>query len=283
MKFALLTLLLAVLAFSPVTAESLINSEGSDVDFFLESEIGTVGIIYHTLRVGESGTASDFNFVTQGGQEILYPFERYNAGMVIGGQHKISFLYQPLELLTEVVFKEDVVFDGVTFTAGTPMELSYGFPFYRITYGFDFFPEDDIDLGIGAALQLRNASIVFKSLDGNSMAVSQNLGPVPAVYLFGRYSFDGGFYLLTDITGLYASSAIINGANFAFEGSILDASLRAGYTLNNDVDLFLNIRFLGGSAAGTSQYEVSYWTDSTEQTTANYLATTSISLGLTVR
>lgn len=163
------------------------------------------------------------------------------------------------------------------------MELSYGFPFYRITYGYDFFKEENIDLGIGAALQLRNASIVFKALDGSAMTVSQNLGPVPAIHLFGRYSFDGGLYLLTDITGLYASSALINGASFNFEGSILDASLRAGYTLKNNIDLFLNVRFLGGSASGVSEYPDLHWTDSTEDETANYLATTSLTFGLTIR
>ena len=204
----------------------------------------------------------------QGGQEILYRFERYNLGMVINNHHKISFLYQPLEVVSEVTFKEDVIVDGVTFSAGTPMELSYGFPFYRITYGYDFFADDNIDLGAGAAFQLRNASIVFKQLDGAKMTVSQNLGPVPAVYLFGKYAFDSNFYLQTDITGLYASSAFINGANFDFEGSILDASLRAGYALKNNVDLFLNLRFLGGSAAGVSEYPDLYWTDSVEDATA---------------
>jgi hypothetical protein len=283
MKKMLLFFIILLLTISAFAEGSLLNEDDAPVKFFLESELGTVGINYHTIRIGTSGSATDFDFVNQGGQEILYRFERFNAGLVIGGQHKISFLYQPLDIVTEVTFQDDVIIDGVTFANGTPMEISYGFPFYRITYGYDFFKEDNIDLGVGAALQLRNASIVFKALDGTQMTVSQNLGPVPAINLFGRYSFDGGFYLLTDITGLYASSALINGATFNFEGSILDASLRAGYTLKNNIDLFLNVRFLGGSAAGISEYPDLHWTDSSENETANYLATTSITLGLTVK
>ncbi|HAK44497.1 MAG TPA: hypothetical protein DCO79_01060 [Spirochaeta sp.] len=283
MKKIFLVLVLAVIALSAFAEGSLINNEDSPVQFFLESELGVVGIPYHTIRIGEADTASTFDFVKEGGQEILYKFERFNLGMTIADQHRVSFLYQPLELVTETVFAADRIIDGVTFTAGTPMEVSYGFPFYRITYGYDFFEDDNADLGIGAALQLRNASIVFKQLDGAQMTVSQNLGPVPAIYLFGKYNFNSGFFLSTDITGLYASSAIINGADFEFEGSILDASVRSGYTLKNNIDLFLNLRFLGGSAAGTSEYARDNWTDSTEATTANYLATTSLTFGLTVK
>ena len=283
MKKLIVIGILIIVATGTWAQSSIINDKDAPVEFFLESELGVVGIQYHTLRIGEPATASTFDFVNEGGQEILYRFERYNLGMEIKDQHRISFLYQPLEVTTETVFDEDRVIDGVTFAAGTPMEVSYGFPFFRITYGYDFFSADNIDLGIGAALQLRNASIVFKQLDGEQMTVSQNLGPVPAVHMFGRYNFNNGIFVLTDITGLYASSAIINGANFEFEGSILDASLRTGYTLKNNIDIFLNARFLGGSAAGTSGYARDHWTDSNNPSTANYLATTTLTFGLTVR
>ena len=283
MKKTLIFFMVLLFSVNAFAEQSLINRDDSTVKFFLESELGTTGIQLHTLRIGPEGSADVFDFVNEGGQEILYPFERYNLGMTVSNRHRISFLYQPLELVTEVVFDDDRTIDGVTFTQGTPMEISYGFPFYRITYGFDFFEQENIDLGVGAALQLRNASIVFKQLDGEQMTVSQNLGPVPAIYLFGRYAFDNGLFLLTDITGLYASSAIINGANFEFEGSILDASLRTGYTLKNNIDLFLNLRFLGGSAVGTSEYARDKWSDSTNPQTANKLATTSVSFGFTVR
>jgi len=282
-KKYILLILAAGMMFSLSAEEgSIINEEDSKIQVFAESELGVVKVNYHTILIGDegSGTGTTFNYVTQGGQEILYRFERYNLGFIADDQHKFSFLYQPLEVNTEVVFKENVIVDGVTFEKGTPMELSYGFPFYRITYGYDFFDSADIDLGMGAALQLRNASIVFKSLDGEKMTVSQNLGPVPAVNLFGKYVWDSGFYAQTDITGLYASSAIINGANFEFEGSILDASVRSGFQLKHGIDLFLNLRFLGGSAAGVSDYPKQNWTDSTSRATANYLATTSLTFGV---
>jgi ABC-type transport system involved in multi-copper enzyme maturation permease subunit len=64
------------------------------------------------------------------------------------------------------------------------------------------------------ALQLRNASLIFKALDADrtsgtvddgELTVSQNLGPVPALSLYARYAFDWGLQLTADMTGLYAS------------------------------------------------------------------------------
>ena len=55
-----------------------------------------------------------------------------------------------------------------------------------------------------------------------------------------------------------------------------DASARSAVA---GVEAFLNARFLGGSAAGISQYPDQYWTESQDNETANYLATGSLTLG----
>lgn len=259
---------------------SWINPEESRIKVFLETEQGFLAVLMHTIQFGETGTVFDYR--TMGGLEILYPFERYLAGIEFSGKHKVVFLYQPLTLTTFVNFKETVVMDGVTFASGTPMELTYGFPFYRVTYGYDFIDGPRGDLGIRGALQLRNASIRFKSLSGEELTVNQNLGPVPAVYFFSAYRFPFGLPLYAEATGLWASSEIINGATFEFEGSVLDASLRMGYQLKQGITVVGNLRFLGGSAAGTSQYPDRFWTEGAENYTANYLGVLTVSIVATI-
>lgn len=242
----------------------------------LEAEFGTVKVFYHTYQVGEN--SSNFDFVKQGGQELLYPFQRYTVNLHLGGSHRLRFLYQPLQLDTSITAKADFTIDQTVFAAGTPVDLSYSFPFYRVSYMYDFIP-GPVHAAAGLALQMRNASIKFSSVDGTQRTVSQNLGPVPAFVLYGRLPFADIFFAELDATGLWASSAIINGADFEFEGSILDASLRAGALLRENTEVFLNLRFLGGTAKGTSQYESQYWTQSEEKYTANYLATGSLTFG----
>lgn len=280
-KTMLLVLFAVILGLFPLTAaETALNPEDRPVKVYFEVETGLFGVNSHTFQSGATGT--NFNFVTQGGQDVLYPFERYVAGLLINEKHKLGFLYQPLTVNTDVTFREDVMIDSVTFAAGTPMELKYGFPFYRATYTYMFKNTDHWQLGAGLALQVRNASIVFKEVNGSQMTVNQNVGPVPAINLYGRYTHDNGLYLSLDATGLYASSSIINGASFDFTGSILDASLRTGYPLRKGLDVFANLRFLGGTSDGTSGYTDRSWSESSELYGTNKLATTAFTIGLMI-
>ena len=249
-----------------------------NIKFDLSYEKGFLKILYHTIRIGETGSL--FNYISQGGQEILFPFERYAADLYLFGANKISFLYQPLTLNTESHFYEDVIIDGLTFPAGVNASMKYGFPFYRTTYAYQFKLAPFLELGAGLALQLRNASIIFSSADGSILTSSQNLGPVPALHINLKYNDKGGFFAYFEATGIYASSAIINGANFAFEGSLLDTSLRAGMNLKTLASAFINIRFVGGTAKGTSQYPNEKWSESRERFTENYLALLCLSLGV---
>lgn len=284
MKTFIVIITAFLLVLSPVLAsDGLINRNDSPLAFNFEVETGLVGVLAHTYQSGKTAEgAYAFDFVNEGGQDILFRFDRYVAGMTINKKHRIRLLYQPLEITTNVTFRDDVMIDSVVFSDGTPMEIKYGFPFYRFTYSYSFVNTDRLQLAAGLALQARNASIVFKEVSGENMTVSQNVGPVPAINLYGRYQFDGGLYLSLDATGLYASSSIINGASFSFEGSILDASLRAGYPLREGLDVFANLRFLGGTAKGDSEYVERTWSEPTQSYTSNVLATSSFTLGLSI-
>ncbi|MGH4039214.1 MAG: hypothetical protein ACRQFF_15375 [Sphaerochaeta sp.] len=269
---------------------SLINEEDSPVQFFAEYEQGFISILSHTIKIGTDGT--EFNYVTQGGQDILFPFERINVGAVINGRHRVSFLYQPFELNTIVPFEDAVKVDGKTFgsdgsdaTNDTPMELKYSFPFWRLSYSYDILPQENITLGLGLSLQIRNTSIVFKAVDGSQVAVGQNVGPVPALHMYFMWETPVGINLSSDITGSYASSALFNGADFDFEGSLLDASVRAGYRLKNNIELFSNFRLFGGTSSGTSNYPGTNWsvTSGDGRFSENNLWTFSATLGCTMR
>lgn len=161
------------------------------------------------------------------------------------------------------------------------MNLTYSFPFYRISYTYDILAKyPQAVLGVGVVMQIRNASIVFEQVDGAKQYVSQNVGFVPALAVYARYEFPFGLVLSADIAGSYAKSAWFNGAGFEFEGSVLDASLRMGYLVQNDLELFGNLRFFGGTAEGTSMDSASTWTEPTDRFTKNNIATLAVSVGV---
>ncbi|MDT4761726.1 hypothetical protein [Sphaerochaeta sp. PS] len=276
MKHPLLSILLAMtLATSPLFA-------GPSFRPFVETEQGTIGILSHNYQNGNSkGENPTFDFVTQGGQDTLSPFGRYSVGATIADVHRIWFTYQPLNLVTNVVFQSDVEIGPTKFLAGSPMELTYSFPFYRATYTYDLLSKyDNAYLGIGLAMQIRNVSIRFNKLDGTQLYVAQNVGLVPALALYSEYRFPFGLTFSADIAGSYANSSFFNGATYDFSGSILDASLSMAYDLPEGFALFGTLRYFGGTSDGKSGKPAKTWTESAERYSSNNIATFTASAGL---
>lgn len=211
-------------------------------------EMGFLGVAFHRIQQGRDGTW--FDYLKEGGQENLYLFLRTSAGIRFKDRHIVLFLYQPLRIKTQAVLQRDVTQQGVTFPAGTSVNTLYGFDFYRASYLYDIFRDPRFELAVGASMQIRNAEITFTSADGSLRAVGQNLGPVPALKVRARYTFQSGWWLGLEVDGMYANIKGLNGSRRDVEGAILDASLRAGIHVGEWVDVFVNLRYLGGGARG---------------------------------
>lgn len=249
---------------------------GDKVDLDFSAEAGFTGIIKHVIQ---SGTATDkgdiFNYITQGRQDNLIPFFRYQADLTLFGRHHVVLLYQPLTIETQAPITGSFRFDQINYTpADGFLDLKYGFDFWRISYLFDIIRPEGYFLSAGLSLQIRNASIVFRASEGSEGTVSDNIGPVPIIKLRTGYEWKNGVYIMFDGDGFYASNKFFNGADYPFTGYIYDLSLRGGYKFNDTISAYLNSRFLGGGGEGTN--------DSGEYT-FNDLHTFSLSLGLTCR
>lgn len=267
-----------VMALLPLLAPaSLLNDPANPVQFRVGTEVGFVRILNNQIQLGQDGTM--FDYVKDGGESNLYRFSRLTAEISINQRHNIIFLVQPLDVTTQALLSRPLRVDSLTFPAETPVTLRYGFDFYRVSYLYNFAKGPDRELSIGASMQLRDAAISFAAQDGQSFRIEQNVGPVPALkarllWPFGRQSFIGA-----EVDGLYASSKIINGANFSFEGSILDASLRYGLKFSDALTGFINLRYLGGNAKGQGYKGP----DHSDGYTDNSLGTASVTVGCYLR
>ncbi len=216
----------------------------------LAAELGMLAPLAHRLQFSKGN--SRFDYVGEGGQDTLFFFARIAAELELAQRHTLTLLYQPLDLRTSAVAKRDLTIDNVSFPEGTPLDLRYGFDFYRLSYLYDFFPQARAELSIGASLQLRNAYIVFTSADGSDRVSTRDIGPVPLFKLRGKYVFDSGFWLGGELDGIYAPIKYLNGGASDVVGALLDLSVRAGFRITRALDLFLNVRYIGGGAEGTS-------------------------------
>lgn len=239
-------------------------------------EFGFVTPLAHTIQLGEEGT--EFDYVEEGGQDISFPFTRMGLEAKFGQRHNLIFLLQPLNLDTRVNLDRDIRVAGASFAADTPMILQYGFSFARVSYLFDFFEQEETELGIGLSLQLRNASIGFEKADGTLRRERRDMGPVPILKVRGRQRFDSGWWLGLEADGFYAPGKWLNLSEDMVEGLIVDASARVGMNLNRHFDTFLNIRYLGGGSEGRSSDDVQR--ERGDGYASNWLHLLTISIGL---
>jgi hypothetical protein len=247
-------------------------------------EEGTLAVLENQYQVGTGGT--NFSFVTQGGEDVLYAYQRYSVDVVLAGKNHITFLYQPLTLNSHTVVDRNgsgtgnLVVDGTSFAPQTPLDVTYGFDFWRLSYLYDFSNDPATILGLGLSLQIRNASIVFAAVDGSQSSISQNIGPVPIVKAHLAHWFAPQFGLDFEGDGFYASSAFFNGATQPFTGWIWDAALSAKSRIMPNVEAYLTVRSIGGGASGNNAYSyTSATTPTAGSPTFNSLATVAVALG----
>jgi hypothetical protein len=239
------------------------------VELAIAAEAGFVKSLVHTIQIGQSGYF--FDYVQEGGQEILLPYYRYELQILAAQKHEIGVLYQPLTLQTRTRVDQagGITIDDVTFDDDSPLDLQYGFDFYRFTYRYRMSESPSGYVSLGGALQLRNASIIFDGYEGGSEArvVSQDLGFVPVISFAMRRNFANGFFLESSLDGFYAPVRYLNLDNVDVIGWLYDAAVRLGTTLQleglsgQQAEAYISMRALGGGADGTGGV-ATVWTQS---------------------
>ncbi len=278
LPFVMATLLASSssLAASPSSDESRLNAPGG-ADVRLHAELGALLPASHTLQFGRNGTS--FDLVHEGGQGTLFPFVRLSADVDSGPRTTWVFLAQPLDLRTEAELRGPLVVDDHTIAAGTPVDIRYGFTFYRGSYLGDVLGDPDRELAFGASLQIRNAVIGYTTVDGAYRTMKRNIGPVPLAKMRLRLPVGATGWWGAEVDGIYAPVRYFNGSDTDVEGALIDASIRGGIDLGRGTDAFLNVRYLAGGASGTSDDP----DPGSDGYTANWLQFVSLSLGATVR
>lgn len=282
--------ILAAVVLLALSAPGAAVAGESAINISLRAENGILGVAYHTLRFGAEEAGNDlFNYRTQGGQEILFPYSRFTAEATVADRHELEFVYQPLTLesRTRIPSGETLTVDGVTFGdgaetgEGTPLNLVYGFDFWRTTYRYRFHDTGRIRSSAGASAQLRNASILFESADGEKRVITQDLGPVALLSFHSRYDSSNRLFAETTVEGFYAPVRYLNLGDVDVIGWIYDVAIRAGVDINGESEAFLGLRALGGGADGSGSGN-SVWTVTDDRETFNNLNTYAVSLGVRV-
>jgi len=259
-----------------VPADSFLNH--SDRPWRIEPswEIGSLAVLGNRIQLGQAGT--DFDYVADGGQDNLFTYQRFEINFRKNERHSFLFLYPPLDLRTTEEASTDLQFDVVEFPLGTPMEYRYGFDFTRATYIYDVIEDSNREISFGVGLQIRNATLDFRSADGLLADSNRDIGPVPLLCSRGYFPIDQQRWWAYDISGAYAPIKYLNGDVSDVVGALLDTSIRSGFHFSRGVDVFLNLRYVGGGAEGTEANPI----DGKDGFVANWVHFLAFSIGTTV-
>ena len=93
------------------------------------AETGFIAVLAHKIQLGEDGTY--FNYVRDGGQDVLFPASRLSLEVDDKKRNTFIFLYQPLRIETESVLRDDLIANGILFPGSSGIKSLYNFPFYR--------------------------------------------------------------------------------------------------------------------------------------------------------
>ncbi|MEN0067447.1 MAG: hypothetical protein AAGA48_35275 [Myxococcota bacterium] len=241
----------AALAGTPDRSDSLIQEADAPVALRLFADLGATGQLSHRLQFGNDGT--EVRVPGDLGQDLLYPFVRLQADLDLGRAHRhtVSFLYQPLNFQSVVAPANDLTVGDLVFPAGDALQFRYSFPFYRLTWMYDLAASTEREVAFGVALQIRNVSIQYASLDGSQALASRDVGPVPLLAGRFRGPVSDRLWWAGEVTGFYAPVSVLNGSDLPIVGAVVDASGKIGLRTRGP-DVYAALRFIGGGSTGTS-------------------------------
>jgi hypothetical protein len=220
----LLALLLVVAATMPGTATA---------QLFVDLEGGVAALGRNDVRIPNDG-GTDFSFVDDLDADPAVAL-RLRLGWDITPRHHLSVLVAPLSFTAAGTFDRPVTFEDVTFPPGTPVEGTYKFNSYRLTYRFTPVRSTRVRFGFGLTIKTRDARVALAS--AADAAESTDVGVVPLVNLDFAWRFAGRMSLLLNADAAWAP-----------QGRAEDLLLAVEYASSEAVALRLGYRLLEGGA-----------------------------------
>ena len=212
-------------------------------DVHLAVEGGAAWKTRNDFRIpGDRGTLVKLADYEQG------PVPAFRATLTwdLGTHQSLRLLAAPLRVETTFTPSRPVVFQELIFPAGRPVDSTYVFNSYRVTWYRRFAPRGKWALRLGGTLKVRAAEIGLGGTPGSS--VKENLGVVPLVYGFARYQASDRVALEAEFDALAAP-----------QGRAEDLSVKAVLRLSDRVEADIGYRLLEGGADNEKVYTFAFF------------------------
>jgi hypothetical protein len=164
--------------------------------------------------------------------------------VTLADKHDLCLLAAFLTMRSDGTLDRAVDFNGATFPAGTPLESTFRFNSYRLTYRYLLFDSPKFQFRAGVSAKVRDAAIRLEG--GGQESENTDLGFVPLLSFSAIWLAHPRLHLVLDGDALAAP-----------QGRAEDVLLAAVAPLNDHVSLKAGYRILEGGADNDTVYTFS--------------------------
>jgi hypothetical protein len=148
----------------------------------IELEAGPAWQSYNDVEIPNDGSATRLSLRDLAGSGP-WPAGRLYLTWNINDRHGLRALAAPFSLTETASPDQTVTFAGESYPPGQPIEATYTFNSYRITYRYRFHAGPRATAWVGFTAKLRDAVIALKQ--GTTTSRKDDLGFVPLLHLAG--------------------------------------------------------------------------------------------------
>lgn len=200
----------------------------------VELEAGPVWQSYNDVEIPNDGTATRFSL------EELAGNGPWTAGRLyvtwnVAERHGLRLLLAPFSLTETGVPTQPVDFVGETYVAGAPVEATYTFNSYRLTYRYRVHGSLGSDVWVGLTAKIRDATVRLEQ--GATASRKDDLGFVPLLHVAADWHLSPTWVLAFD------ADALAGGP-----GRAADAALKLGFDPGGAWSIRAGYRTLEGGA-----------------------------------
>jgi hypothetical protein len=210
----------------------------------LELEGGAVWQSYNDVEIPNDGSATRFSLSDLTGSGP-WPAGRVYLTWNLGERHGLRVLAAPFSITETGVPDAPIDFEGERFAAGVPLEATYTFNSYRLTYRYRVRGTERTMAWVGFTAKVRDATIALEQ--GAIASRKDNVGFVPLLYLAGEWRASPRWRLSLD------ADALAGGP-----GRAIDTALKVGYDLRDNLTLQAGYRILEGGADVEETYNFAW-------------------------
>ena len=206
------------------------TSAAAEDRFALDLEAGPAWQLRNDFAVpGDTGTLVRLD------DQGPYLAGRVTLNWRVWERWSLRFVAAPLSTDTTFTPEAEILFQGVAFAAGEPVDVDYRFDSYRAGAYYRFPSSGPWSFRAGATLKLRDAEIALSS--ASQAAAKSNTGVVPLLY--GGVRVQASERVAIDLDADAAAAS---------QGRAIDVALRVEALVTDHVALYLGGRLLDGGA-----------------------------------